>query len=134
MPTVTITPANVAIISGTPQPGVGGATLTAGNFVYSDSTDSGHLKLGGVSSSAVASIVGMLVMPTTDGNPAFYAPDGAVITGGTFAKGTWYCVGASGVIQTLDELSTGNKITYLGYGLGNGNLKISIHATDEAAD
>ena len=134
MAAVTITPANVRIVSGIASTGLtGGATLTAGVFVYADSTAAGKLKAGGVSSTAVSTIVGMLVNPTVDGGPAMLATDGDVITGGTFSKETWYCVGASGVIQPVADLSTGNKITYLGYGLDAGTLKISIHVTDEEA-
>ncbi len=134
MAAVTMTPENVRIVSGVANTGLtGGATLTAGVFVYADSTAAGKLKAGGVSSTAVAAIVGMLVGPTADGAPAMLATDGDVITGGTFSKETWYCVGASGVIQPVADLTTGNKITYLGYGLADGTLKVSIHATDEAA-
>lgn len=134
MAAVTMTPENVRIVSGTTKTGLtGGATLAAGVFVYADSTAAGKLKAGGVSSTAVSTIVGMLVGPTADGEPAILAADGDVITGGTFAKETWYCVGASGIIQPVADLTTGNKITYLGYGLAAGTLKISIHVTDEAA-
>lgn len=134
MAAVTMTPANVRIVSGTPKTGlIGGATLDAGIFVYADSSAAGKLKAGGVSTTALSTIVGMLVGPTTDGEPAILAADGDVITGGTFAKETWYCVGASGVIQPVADLTTGNIITYLGYGLGTGYLKISIHVTTDTA-
>lgn len=134
MAAVTMTPANVRIVSGTPKTGlIGGATLDAGVFVYADSSAAGKLKAGGVSTTALSTIVGMLVGPTADEGPAILAADGDVITGGTFSKETWYCVGASGIIQPVADLTTGNKITYLGYGLAAGYLKISIHVTDEAA-
>ncbi len=134
MAAVTMTPANVTIVSGNVKTGSkGGATLTAGQFVYADSSDSGELKAGAVTSAAAANIVGMLISPVTDGKPAFWAGSGAIITGGTFTKGVWYVLGASGAIQLVGDLTTGQQITWLGYGLDDGTLKVSIHATGETA-
>ena len=133
MPSVTITPGNVTVVSDHHlTKATGGATLTAGQFAYKDAGDNNELKAGAVTTEAAANVVGYLHGPTSDGKTAHYAAtNGTEVAGGSFTKGTWYVLGAAGIIQEYSDLSGGEYITWLGYGNTAGNLVLYIIATGE---
>jgi hypothetical protein len=112
----------------------GGATLTAGSFVYSDSAD-GELK-GAINTAATtAACVGILLAPTTDGNNATYAyqDDTEVDVGVTLTEGSWYVISSTaGAVHPYADLQAGEFLSWAGYGLANGNLNLKIINTGVA--
>jgi hypothetical protein len=117
MADLTVTAASVLWTSGTKQTGVAGATVTAGQAVYLDSTTS-TLKLAQADGTAAeADAVGVALHAAGSGQPLVYASQGAVINiGATTTKATTYVVSATagGVAPQADLIST-NKIVRLGY-------------------
>lgn len=110
----------------------GGATLTSGMCVYSDSTDSSELKATDPATTAGATCVGILLQDTADGEGAVVLTDGCVVTNPTFVEGTWYCCDASGAIVPFSDLTSATDyITYVGYGDTNGDLVVKIVVTGE---
>jgi hypothetical protein len=117
MADLTVTAASVLWTSGTKQTGVAGATVTAGQAVYLDSTTS-TLKLAQSDGTAAeADAVGVALHAAGSGQPLVYASQGALINiGATTTKATTYVVSATagGVAPQADLVST-NKIVRLGY-------------------
>jgi hypothetical protein len=117
MADLTVTAASVLWTSGTKQTGVAGASITAGQPVYLDSTTS-TLKLAQSDGTAAeADAVGVALHAAGSGQPLVYASQGAVINiGATTTKATTYVVSATagGVAPQADLVST-NKIVRLGY-------------------
>jgi hypothetical protein len=117
MADLTVTAASVLWTSGTKQTGVAGATVTAGQAVYLDSTTS-TLKLAQSDGTAAeADAVGIALHAAGSGQPLVYASQGAVINvGATTTKATTYVVAttAGGIAPQADLIST-NKIVRLGY-------------------
>jgi hypothetical protein len=117
MADLTVTAASVLWTSGTKQTGVAGATVTAGQAVYLDSTTS-TLKLAQSDGTAAeADAVGVALHAAGSGQPLVYASQGAIINiGATTTKATTYVVSATagGVAPQADLIST-NKIVRLGY-------------------
>jgi hypothetical protein len=117
MADLTVTAASVLWTSGTKQTGVAGATVTAGQAVYLDSTTS-TLKLAQADGTAAeADAVGVALHAAGSGQPLVYAAQGAVINiGATTTKATTYVVSATagGVAPQADLIST-NKIVRVGY-------------------
>jgi hypothetical protein len=117
MADLTVTAASVLWTSGTKQTGVAGATVTAGQAVYLDSSTS-TLKLAQSDGTAAeADAVGIALHAAGSGQPLVYASQGALINiGATTTKATTYMVAttAGGVAPQADLVST-NKIVRLGY-------------------
>jgi hypothetical protein len=117
MADLTVTAASVLWTSGTKQTGVAGATVTAGQGIYLDSTTT-TLKLAQSDGTAAeADAVGIALHAAGSGQPLVYASQGAVINiGATTTKATTYVVSATagGVAPQADLVST-NKIVRLGY-------------------
>jgi hypothetical protein len=117
MADLTVTAASVLWTSGTKQTGVAGATVTAGQAVYLDSTTS-TLKLAQSDGTAAeADAVGVALHAAGSGQPLVYASQGALINiGATTTKATTYVVAttAGGIAPQADLIST-NKIVRLGY-------------------
>jgi hypothetical protein len=122
MADITVTAANVLLLnSGRTDTGTAGATITAGQALYVDASDSNKLKLAqsdGTAAEAVA--VGVSLHAALAGQPIRYAVDGSIINiGGTTAKNTAYVVSttAGGVAPSTD-LTSGHRIVWLGYATG----------------
>jgi hypothetical protein len=135
MADVSVTVGDVTVITDGKRTrnGTGGATLTAGQFVY---LDSGRLKGANNSTLAKSTCVGMLVSPTADGNAATYAyQNGSVVdVGATLTEGTWYCISSTaGNIHPAADLQTGEYISWVGYGNADGNLVLWLINDGEVA-
>jgi hypothetical protein len=117
MADLTVTAASVLFTSGSKITGTAGATITAGQAVYLDSTTS-KLKLAQCDGTAAeVAAVGIALHASLDGQPLTYAENGSTINiGATTAKTTAYMVSATsgGVAPQADLVST-NRICYLGY-------------------
>lgn len=128
-----ITPADFEIRSQNviPLEGTAGETLTCVDPVYLDSSD-GELKTGSNAAEATANIVGLVVsIKGTDGNPVHYinADDTTFIPGATLVAGEVYVLGASGDIELLSDMSSGEYITYLFRAISTTEAKLFIKPT-----
>lgn len=109
MADVTITAANVIpSANAVYQDGTAGATITAGQVVYRDSTD-GKYKLADANASpATANAVGIAAHGASNGQPlrvVIYDPDFTV--GGTVAKGVYVLSGTAGGIAPVADIVSG---------------------------
>lgn len=125
MADLTITAASVAKHTGTISPsvvgsGTAGATITAGQSVYLDSTTS-TLKLADAdASAATASGVGIALHGSLNGQPLTYVTGGFFTPGATLAKGQVYCISATagGIAPISDTvLATGARPCILFYAI-----------------
>lgn len=118
MADLTITPASVLLTSGSSNHGTAGASITAGQAVYADSTDSSKLKLAQCDGTAAeAAVVGIALHAASANQPLRYAESGAVMNiGATTAKTTAYLLSATaGGIAPQVDITAGQRIVYLGY-------------------
>ena len=100
MADLTVTAASVAPYTGANNPsvisrGTAGATITAGQAIYLDSTTS-TLKLADADASTAAAYgVGIALHASLSGQPLSYVSGGFFTPGATLTKGQVYCVSAT---------------------------------------
>lgn len=123
MADITVTAASVAPNTGTVAPsiiarGTAGATITAGQSIYLDSTTS-TLKLADAdSSAATASAVGIALHGSLANQPLSYVTGGFFTPGSTLVKGQVYAVSATaGGICPISDLTTGAHPCILFYAI-----------------
>jgi len=130
------TPANVAAGDGAVIRDVtAGATIAAGDVVYSDSTDSNEYKLAQCDGTAAeAAAVGIALNGAADGQPLRIQTAGNIDPGDTVTVGEVYVVSATaGNIGEIIDLVVGNFPTILGVGTTTGNIQLGINAAGVAA-
>lgn len=128
MADITITAANVLKTAASVQVGTAGATITAGQCVYLDSTDS-KLKLAQCDGTAAeAAAVGIALHGALANQPLAYATNSTINIGGTTSKATTYCVSAAaGGVAPQADLVSGNRISVLGYATAtDGSFVVSL--------
>jgi len=136
MAVIAVTPANVAAGSGAVIRDVtAGATILAGEVVYSDSTDSNQYKLADANvAAATADAVGIALNNADDGQPLRIQTGGNINPGGTVVVGEVYMVSTTaGEILDITSLAPGDYPTILGVGTTATNLKLSINAAGVVA-
>lgn len=120
--------ASVAIYSGT-----AGGTITAGQAVYKDLTDSNKLKACDADVAASAVCAGIALNNASSGQAVHYMSEGDLNPGATVAVGVPYFVSTTaGGICVLGDLATGDYITYLGTGTTTSNISVKIHVSGAA--
>lgn len=118
--------------------GTAGATLTAGQPVYIDSTDSNKIKAALATSSAAADCVGIALHAALSGQPIQYQTAGTITLGAGAAptKAMRYTLsGTAGGIAPdtgADEIASGEFATYLGTADASNGLILSLHASGVA--
>lgn len=135
MADLTITAANV--IKGTgasTKTGVAGATITAGQTVYMDASDSNKIKLADANaSSATAACIGIALHAALAGQPITYQDSGIIALGSILTAGAVYVLSATaGGIAPVADLTTGWRSSVLGIAKSTGNLELGIHNSDTA--
>lgn len=107
--------------------GIAGATITAGQTVYIDSSASNTLKLADADAQASAACVGIATHGAAAGQPLRVQRGGYMnLTGMT--KGTAYFVSTTaGGICPAGDLTTGDFPTLLGIAASATSLKMSIN-------
>jgi hypothetical protein len=118
MADLSITVASVIAATGADtQHGTAGATITAGQPVYADASDSNKLKLAQADGTAAeADAVGISLHAALSGQPLRYVRGGTINIGATTAKTTQYVVSAAaGGVAPQADLTSGQRIVYLGY-------------------
>lgn len=135
MADLTITAANVVKgSSSSVKNGVAGATITAGQAVYEDATDSNKLKLADANaSSATAACKGIALHAALSGQPIAYIDGGDLGVGTILTAGTIYVLSATaGGIAPAADLTTGWRTTILGVATTTSNLKVNLNRSDTA--
>jgi hypothetical protein len=129
MPDLSITAANVAVYADVaPRDGTAGATITAGQVLYEDTSDSNKLKLADCdSSSATATVVGIALHGASSGQPIKYAPSGELTIGATVTVGEIYVLsGTAGGIAPEADLASGDYVSILGVGTTAARIRFNI--------
>jgi hypothetical protein len=116
MANLSITAASVQVASTIPLTrGIAGATIAAGDALYSDASDNNKMKLAIATSAAAAAFAGIATHAALAGQPILYIPAGAITIGATLAVGSVYVVSATaGKICPVADLVAGNFVTIIG--------------------
>lgn len=138
MSALSITAAQVLLVSGPTVTGIFGATITQGQAVYFASD--GKWKLAqsdGTAAEAGADGYGIALSGGGDGQQGVVALPGAKVTlgaGAAPAAGTVYAIGTgAGGINPVADLGSTNKVTPLALGVGSNAVKILSGAYDSGA-
>lgn len=131
MSALSITAAQVLLVSGSTREVVFGATITQGAAVYFDSA-TGKWKLAqcdGTAAEAGADGYGIALTGGSDGQKGIVALSGAKVNLGAAAAaaaGEIYCIGgtAGAINPKSDVVTTTNKVTALAMGIGSNVVKI----------
>jgi hypothetical protein len=111
--------------------GIYGATISAGQPVYLDSSDSKYKLCDNNASSATATIRGIAMTPGVDTGYGYVATGGSVIlVGTTMAVGESYYAGATaGEIIPDADVASGNYISRVGTAATTTQMDLAILAT-----
>lgn len=114
MADLSITAANVVVVSGSPHLAIAGATITQGQAIYIDAT--GKAQLAKNDTAIHAAAVGIALASVSAGQWLPYAPAGSQVTiGATVVKGAIYSVSSTaGNIQAEGDFTTGYFVTQIG--------------------
>lgn len=139
MSALSITAAQVLPVSGPTKAVTFGATVTAGQSLYFDTT-AGSWKLAqcdGTAAEAGADGYGIALCGGAAGQPGTIALPGAKVTLGAAAApaaGEVYCIGATaGAINPRSDITSTNKVTPLAMGVGSNAVKLLDYAYDAGA-
>lgn len=112
--------------------GTAGATITAGQTVYKDASDSNKVKLADANASdATAACVGIALNGAASGQPISFATSGPYTAGGTLTAGAVYVLSATaGAIAPVADLTTGWRTTILGVATSTTVLDLRIYASN----
>lgn len=136
MADLSVTAANVVkgsrarIVSGTY-----GATVTAGQTVYSDPADGRRYKPADADSAtaAVRATAGIALNSGAAGQPADIQEGGRITIGATVVIGTIYVQSDTpGGIMPAADLETGDTVTVLGIGVSATEIDLNIHRSGVA--
>lgn len=131
MADLTITAANVASTSGVQETGIAGATITAGQVVYADSTTGRYLLADNNSATAAAKLPrGIALHAASSGQPMTILKSGTLTVGGTMTAGVaYYLSDTPGGICPVADLASGETSVLLGISSSTTVLKLSILAS-----
>ncbi len=107
-----------------------GATITAGQVVYRDSTSSNQVKPAQATTLAKAALRGIALNNAAAGQPVKVQTGGDINPGGTVVVGQIYVVAAdaAGGIAPYADLASTNYVTIVGIGTTATNITLSIKA------
>ena len=127
MADISVTAANVALVSGNQKHGTAGGTITAGMPVYLKSADSELYAAYCDVDAATATVVGIALNNASDGQPLSYAVPGSVVNmGATLTVGEIYVLsGTAGGVAPEADLASDDYVVILGVGITAANLKFS---------
>ena len=135
MADLTITAANVRAGSGAKiVNGTAGASVTAGQVVYLDSSDNEYkLADNDSATAAVRSVAGIALHASGDGQPLAVLTKGPITIGATTAVGTVYCLSstAGGICPSAD-IASGDYNTVIGIGASTTVIEVQLLAAGAA--
>jgi hypothetical protein len=130
MADLTITPASVLPGSGAAKVnGTAGATITAGQVVYLDSSDNKYkLADNDSATAAVRSPAGIALHAASSGQPLTIQTAGPITIGATVAVGIVYCLSstAGGICPNAD-IAAGDYNTIIGIGTSTTVIDVKLH-------
>jgi hypothetical protein len=130
MADLTITAASVVKGSGSVvETGTAGASVTAGQVVYKDASDSNKFKLADCDSAtaAVRSPYGIALHASGSGQPLTVLRSGPITIGATVSAGVAYYLSATpGGIAPVADLATGDYPVILGIATSTTVLEVDI--------
>jgi hypothetical protein len=132
MADISVTAANVVAAAGaTIRQGTAGATITAGQPLYEDSTASFKLKPAQADVVAEAKCVGIALHGASNGQPVSFITAGGLNIGATLTVGQVYVVSdaAAGGVAPYADLATGDFVTVLGVATTASNLVVNIQVS-----
>lgn len=131
--TVTASSVSASASATVVRSGTAGATITAGQPLYSDGSDSNELKPA-QATSAKSNCVGIALNGATDGQPVAYcSKDSGFTPGATLVVGTVYAVSATaGGIAPVADLTTGDYACVLGVAKTTSVLNLDCAAALQA--
>lgn len=110
-----------------------GTTITAGDLVYEDTTDSNEYKLADAGAEASAVLAGMALNGASDGQPLRIITKGPVNPGATATVGEVYVVSeTAGGIAPIGDLLSGDYVAILGVATTTSNIQVDINASGVA--
>ena len=128
---VTATSVKAANAQTKSKTGTAGATITAGQALYADSTAAGVLKLAdNDDTTATAAVVGVALHGASANQPITYAYEGDVTFNAGLTGGVIYCTSstAGGIAPSADN-ATSDTIGIIGYATSTTNLRLLLAAT-----
>lgn len=129
MADVSITASAVLVTNNTiTATGRAGATITAGQTVYADSTDNGDYKLADADSSdATAECKGIALNGAADGQPLEIATGGDLTMDGLTAGELYVVSGTPGGLAPEGDLGAGDRVTFVGVAKSATSLSITLN-------
>lgn len=130
---LTITAANIIAGSGANNDnGTAGETITAGQCLYLDSSDSKY-KLADSNAAGKDVVAGISLHAALNGQPIKFITGGNLAMGAILTVGETYCLSETpGGIAPIADLATGEKVSILGVATTTSNLAISRNNTGVA--
>ena len=130
MADITVTAANVVLVSGSIQHVTAGAAITPGQPVYKDLDDGDDHKPCDADASATAVIAGIALHASEDKQPLAIQTGGTINIGGTVVVGEVYCVSSvvGGVAPDVD-VASGEYRTIIGVGVTSANIELRFHTS-----
>lgn len=132
MATLTVTASQVQPGSGAPvETATAGATITAGQVLYKDSTDSNKMKLADANGTqAVATVAGIALNGAASGQPVRYQKSGSITigAGASMTVGEIYVLSATagGIAPEADITTQNDYVVTLGVATSASVLKLAI--------
>ena len=108
--------------------GTAGATITAGQLLYLDTTDSNKAKLADADASqATALIAGIALHGASSGQPIEYQTGGQINPGGTVVTGTrYFASGNAGGLAPHGDLAQNDWVSQIGVGVSTSIIDMNI--------
>lgn len=130
MANLAITAANVVAAAGeaTTRSVTAGATITAGQAIYLDSSNEAQLAHC-ETSATTAAVIGIALNGAADGQPLQIATAGQLDLGATLTVGKIYVLSTAGLIAPVDDLTTADYVTIIGVADAADNIVLSIKAS-----
>jgi len=125
MADLSITAANIVLVSGDTATKNAAEAVTAGNWLYAPTSTT----VGVASNGAVAkqTVVGLALNSAGVGQPVTYALPGSVVTfGAILSVATWYVLSASGATSPVADQTSADYVSLVGYGLTTANMQLRI--------
>ena len=112
--------------------GIAGASITAGQLLYEDTSDSNKLKLADANGAALLrSIKGVSLHGATSGQPITYQFGGNYNPGATVTVGIVYVLASdtAGGVAPISDLTSNDYVSILGIATTASNIRIQINNT-----
>jgi len=129
---LSITPGNVKAVAGSTNLAIkhkitAGATITAGQTVYLDTAD-GKYKLADANvSAAVATVAGIALTGSSDGQELVIQTDGDIDIGATTVLAKVYVLSdTAGGIQPVDDSASTEYVSIIGVAISTSRLRLGI--------